>query len=137
MNNLKNLLTELHHDTQIKIVITREVFLMEKATVLGKQPYRSPAATFKMEVPCRATVPNRFHFTCVLAPPQTTDIYHQLNLNHPCYQSILQRLSLSLLFICPHVLCISNICITTTSFKQAHAQTPARCWVCCLSNYTD
>lgn len=137
MDNLKNLLTELRHNTQIKIIITGQVFLMEKAIVLGKQPYQSPAVTFKMKVPCMATVPNLFQSTCVLAPPQTTDIYHQLNLNHPCYQSILQRLSLSLLFICPHVLCISNICITATSFKQAQAQTPARCWVCCLSNYAD
>lgn len=50
--------------------------------------------------------------------------------------NVLERLSL-LLIVSAHTY---SICVTTASFKQAYAyfaQTPAHCWVCCLSNYTD
>lgn len=46
MDNLRNLLIELFHHTEIKVVITREIFWIDKTILLGKQPHRSLALTF-------------------------------------------------------------------------------------------
>lgn len=82
-------LIELFHDTQTKVVITREILLIEEAIILTKQLYQSLAVTFcKIEVPLMIIASILLQLICVLPHPQTTDIYHQLNFNYPCYQKV-------------------------------------------------